>query len=1009
MKQYRRPRPALLLGSALTMIASASPASAATAKPVVAGIAGPVIPKVTLPAIPLPPIVPPAFNGKSVKPVVPVTKGNATKATQPGSIRGSSTGSTSVSPLGGLIEPSWGRIRSFSGDASPFWGRIRSFSGDINPYEGDLSAFWGRIRSFNDGTNYNVLYPEWGRIRSFWGDLGASWGNISASWGRIRSFSETPQEYVALAQQLNGMVTQSQGFWGAAVTLQTGKSFADGFANPLLAKYGINLNDPSSLQNLNPDQREHFFVEWYDGLMEYSGADHVDHWMQEINWTPAITQTLGQGSDSVIGLLDFTVTGDAKSNVTKAGGISTYSTGHGDAVASLMVAAHDGKGVMGIAPKASVVAYNPFDATGTAGWADIKTGVSTLVANKASIVNMSLGVPGMTLDQGWNDKVFADKVLRDAAKNVVFVTAAGNDGIVQTQNIVWNKENPNFIVVGSVDPNGVISAFSNQPGNACLLNVDKCDPGGKLMSRFITAPGEFILVSDGQGGVTRMSGTSFAAPLVSGTIVLIHDRWPWLAKYPKETVDIILKSAKDLGAPGVDAVYGVGELDVTAALSPLDFTKAKFYQYDAKGNLQGKDVKELRDVNKQALWEANSVYYYLMEPVGGTFRDFAVPLSTKLVGQTLLSAGGTNEQFMSYITSRLTDWVRTTRLAAPALFGVTGTDSAVPNAYGMNITMAIAPRQKVWGYRQSSSPYQTAIRLADREGRFALMMGDGDGAVALGGSRGFGFASDYDPAVGGANPLLGFASGGSFAQARLALSERLNVSTNMTSRTLRRDLRGSTLGEQAQFGGIQAYKAGAQQISFGYHLADGVELNAAYTRLHEDSALFGVQSVDRQDFAGGSTTNGMTLGADVSVTPTLSLAASGTFGRTSRGSDRQNIAVSAGGLTTSSFQLAMTKASLLGRDDRLRVTVSQPMHLERGTLDYTTVAVVDRQTGELGSVTQRFDIASRQRQFVAEMLYGRRFLGGAAEAQLFGRANLSGTSTSQLPSVIAGAGMTLGF
>lgn len=927
---------------------------------------------------------------------------------------------SSALPASGLLTPRWGNIRSFVGAGSPLWGNIRSFSGGADPFwgnirsfSGDTTAFWGNIRSFTIFPTTTVA-PSWGNIRSFWGDLGASWGNIRSFWGNIRSFSDAPGDYAVLSAQLNGMVVQSQMFWGSAVQAQTGKSFADGFANPLLAKYGIDLKDPSSLQNLDADKREQFFLDWYDGLSNFTGTDHVDHWMGEINWTPALTQTVGAGSNSVIGLLDFSVTGEGKSSIIKAGGISTFSNGHGDAVESLMVAPHDGKGIMGIAPRASVVAYNPFDATGTAGWADIKTGVQYLVANKASIVNASLGVPGWTLSQGWNDNVFADKAVRDAAKNVVFVTAAGNDGMVQTQNIKWNAANPYFIVVGSVDPTGTISSFSNQPGNACLMapgDDAEDDCALRLKDRFIVAPGEFILVSDGQGGVTRYSGTSFAAPLVSGTIALIHDRWPWLAKYPKETTDIILKSAKDLGAPGVDPVYGVGELDVTAALSPLDFSKVKFYQYDAKGNLAAKDVRQLTDARQQALWEANSVYYYLYETVGGTFRDFAVPLSTKLVGQTLLSAGGTQEQFMSYVTTRLTDWVKTRSLtdARPALLGLTGTDARVPNAYGMNVTMSVAPRQKLFGYRQSSSPYQTALRMADREGRFALTLGNGDGAVALGGTRSFGFASDYDPVVGGVNPLLGFASGGSFAQASIALSERLSVSTNVTGRTLQRDLRDAVVRDQAQLAGVKPYKAGAQQVAFGYHLADGVDLNAAYTRLHENNALFGVQSVDAQDFANGSTTNGMTLGADLALTPTLSIGAAGTMGHTEQGSARQNIAVSSGGLTTSSFQVAVTKASLFGHDDRLRLTLSQPMHLEQGTIDYKTVVVVDRQTGELGQSTQKLDVATRQRQFVAEMLYGRRFLNGAAEANLFGRANLSGTNAGQLPSVIAGAGINLGF
>ena len=83
---------------------------------------------------------------------------------------------------------------------------------------------------------------------------------------------------------------------------------------------------------------------------------------------------------------------------------------------------------------------------------------------------MSLGVPGWTLHPDWNG-VFADRKCMTLTKTNVFVIAAGNDGITQTQNIVWNKDNANIIVVGSVDPAGTISTFSNRPGDVCLLTA----------------------------------------------------------------------------------------------------------------------------------------------------------------------------------------------------------------------------------------------------------------------------------------------------------------------------------------------------------------------------------------------------------------------------------------------------------------------------------------------------------------------------------------------------------
>jgi len=38
---------------------------------------------------------------------------------------------------------------------------------------------------------------------------------------------------------------------------------------------------------------------------------------------------------------------------------------------------------------------------------------------------------------------------------------------------------------------------------------------------------------------------------VSGAVALLHDRWKWLANYPKVTNYVILNTAKDLGAPAL--------------------------------------------------------------------------------------------------------------------------------------------------------------------------------------------------------------------------------------------------------------------------------------------------------------------------------------------------------------------------------------------------------------------------------------------------------------------------
>ncbi len=917
-----------------------------------------------------------------------------------------------VRTLSGTLTPYVGNIRTFTGDIDPKIGNIRTFSGDLGPYIGN-------IRTFNGDVN-----PYIGNIRTFWGDLAPKAGDLDPTIGNIRTFSDsfnaaskdalglwlnldsgaTAADYATVASKIGDLIAQGKAAWGAQVSAKKGKSFEDAFANPMLAKYGINLSDPSSLANLDLYSRQMFFLDWYDQLMEYSGYDHVDHWMKEINWSPAVTKTIGEGKRSTIGLLDFTVTGDGAQNVTKYDGISTFSNGHGAAVASLMIAKHDGHGVMGIAPMASVVAYNPFDASGTANWTDVKNGVLMLAQNNASIVNMSLGEPGWTLPQGWND-VFGDAAVSAYAKKSIFVIAAGNDGITQTQNIAWDKSNPYMIVVGSVGPDGTISSFSNRPGTACLLKGNKCDKDGALMNRFITAPGEMILVSDGQGGVTRVSGTSFAAPLVSGTIALLHDRWPWLANYPKESVDIILQSARDVGAPGVDPVYGWGILDVTAALSPLNFANLKWYQYDDKGRIVSTQANKIRDPKEQAKWEAAGMFFYAYEDIGATFRDFAIPVSSKLVDGTATSLTGSTEYLQSYIYSRFMAWATATKAGGSGK-GFTGFafSAPIPNRAGLQLSMAVAPRSRTIGFRQSNVPYQTAVRL--ETSRMSFTFGEGDGAVQLGGGS-FGMASDFDPATGGANPLMGFASGGGYLETNVRVGKHWSVSTGLTQRVLRRDLRQLDMLSAFAMGSVDPYSAGAQHISVRYE-TPSVSVAGTYTRLREKNAMLGIESLDPNDFADGTTTDGMSLASQVELSPTLTMAATGTISRTAS-SKGSAISPSAGGLVSSSFQVGLTKRALFGKRDLTRLTLAQPMHLENGTIDLRTVQVIDRQTGELGPVTQRLNLGVPERQYVSELMYGRSLLDGAAQFSLFGRATLNGRQTQQLPRFTAGAAFQFAF
>ena len=827
----------------------------------------------------------------------------------------------------------------------------------------------------------------------------------------VGTYATDAEKYRNLQMTLTALVARSEATWGAAVSAKTGKSFRAGFADAVFAKYGVRLDDPATFEGLTAAQRAHFFIDWYDGLMAYSGRDHLDYWMRTINWSPALTKTQGGGARTIIGLLDSTVVNDPDlaNNIVFSGGYNNPLDGHGTAVASLMVAAHDGRGLMGIAPNATVAAYNPFDASGTASWADVAAGVVALKAKGASVINMSLGVPGWSLNQDWN-LVFANPAIAAARGSTVYVIAAGNDGKIQLNNIAWNwATDPNLIVVGSVDPSGKISSFSNTPGTACLLNVGTCSEANRLWNRFIVAPGEAILVSDGKGGLVRRSGTSFAAPLVSGAIALLHDRWPWLARHPDETVDIILRSAKDLGSAGPDQVYGRGLLDVKASQSPLNFNNLIFYEYK-NGALYSRTATSIRANGVKANWEADGVYFAMFESIGDTQRDFIVPLSSRLVGQKL-SVGGYSEYFQSYLTTRFVDWIKTGMLAGAtqtSAFSDLATTSLAPIG-NLELGFSLSPSLAYADDGYATPVPHSMIRFTDRARGVAITAGFGQGALALNGKRGFGLTSDHSSADGGVNPVLGFASGGAFAAVDLKLAPRWTLSGGLTSNRLVHS-RLPGLGEDDRIAliDVDPYRAKAFTLTVSHDIGSALDISASYTRLDERAAVLGVQSIVAGDLGNGSVSDAATLAASASLGKGFELSLSATAART-RTTNEQAFTTSGGGVLSSAFAVAAAKTGVLGQRDQLRLSLAQPLHIERGAMEFTSIQVVDRSTGDIGPVTQRFDIGGQERRYLGELLYATPLPDDAGELSLFGRAQLTPSSGAKIDNYVLGGRVRVSF
>jgi cyanobactin maturation PatA/PatG family protease len=132
---------------------------------------------------------------------------------------------------------------------------------------------------------------------------------------------------------------------------------------------------------------------------------------------------------------------------------------------------------------------------------DLARAINEAVARGAQVINIS---GGELVDRVEADHFLAEAVRRAAESNVLIVAAAGNDGC---ECMHVPAALPTVLAVGAHDRAGRPLGFSNW--------------GGSLRSQGILAPGEAISGALPGGGTAPWSGTSFAAPVVSGAVALL--------------------------------------------------------------------------------------------------------------------------------------------------------------------------------------------------------------------------------------------------------------------------------------------------------------------------------------------------------------------------------------------------------------------------------------------------------------------------------------------------------
>jgi hypothetical protein len=214
---------------------------------------------------------------------------------------------------------------------------------------------------------------------------------------------------------------------------------------------------------------------------------------------------------------------------------------HGTAMASLIAAR--GK-LLGAAPRARILAIRAFDPAGKSAEGttfNILKSLNWAAANGARVINMSFAGP--------SDPAIGRSLAAARKKGIVLVAAAGNAGAKSAP--LYPAADANVIAVSATDADDQLLEQSNR-GNHIA----------------VAAPGSQIMVAIPDGGYEVSSGTSHAAAEVSGIVALMIERKPGMT--PDQARGILLATAKDLGAPGRDPMFGAGLADAYAALMAQD-------------------------------------------------------------------------------------------------------------------------------------------------------------------------------------------------------------------------------------------------------------------------------------------------------------------------------------------------------------------------------------------------------------------------------------------------------
>ncbi|MEI6436672.1 MAG: S8 family serine peptidase, partial [Bacteroidota bacterium] len=301
--------------------------------------------------------------------------------------------------------------------------------------------------------------------------------------------------------------------------------------------------------------------------------------------------------------------------------------GHGTHVAGIAAArGNNGIGITGISPRAKIMAIKVFTNQGGGDAATISQGIEYAASNGATILNMSFG--------GYSRSFTMENALLNAYLTCDLVAGAGNNS-----KSIYPENSSDF-------PTCYPAALSYVLGvEASDADFSNYDPDGPIYSEFeegfnyeLKAPGSGLLSTFRNGVYKTMSGTSMAAPCVSGAISLYKSQFP-------------NKSREDLWA---DMIYNSsGSINIQQAM----FNSIKYPVFDLMEShvvdtLPGDDRDGQADAGETIqIWVkirntfgfADSAYVKIQQSIYGDTNDVHIVHDSSFLGSMAAFGALTNK------------------------------------------------------------------------------------------------------------------------------------------------------------------------------------------------------------------------------------------------------------------------------------------------------------------------------------------------------------------------------